>query len=230
MRILLAAILLSAAASPASSAERRFTVTGFERIRVEGPFAVTLTTNKAPFARASGSSSALDRVVIEMQGRTLVVKRDRDGWGGNASEADQPVQVALGTYDLAAASVNGSGSLSIDRVRGLKFDLSVAGAGRAEIGAADVDQLGVGLVGSGVGKISGKALRLSAALDGASALQAGELTVKDSTIAINGPAILDLTATDTAKVTARGASLIRLQGRPACTNRLEGSAMVSGCK
>ena len=38
-----------------------------------------------------------------MQGRTLVVKRDRDGWGGNASEADQPVQVALG--NIVEASI-----------------------------------------------------------------------------------------------------------------------------
>jgi len=231
MRTLLAAVMTAAVvAVPASAAERRFTITGFDRIRVDGPFAVTLTTNVAPFARASGSANALDRVVIEVQGSTLVVRRDRTGWGGNPGDADSAVQIALGTHDLSSAWVNGSGSLSIDKVRGLKFDLSVAGAGLGEIASVNVDQLRIGLMGSGMGRASGKALKLSASVDGASKLEAAALTVKDATITSGGPASVDVTATDTAKVTARGAATISLRGRPACTNRLEGSAVVSGCK
>lgn len=230
MRFLLPAVLLCTVAAPAPAAERRFTITGFERIRVEGPFAVTLTTNSAPFARAQGTASALDRVIVEMQGRTLVVRRDRNGWGGNSADAGEPVEIALGTHDLSSATVNGSGSLSIDRVRGLKFDLSVAGAGLAEIASAEVDQLRIGLAGSALGKMQGKALRLSASLEGASALQAADLDVKDATIAASGPASIDLTASDTAKILAQGTAVVRLRGRPACTSRLEGSATVTGCK
>jgi hypothetical protein len=229
MRILLP-LLLMATAAPANAAERRFTITGFERVRVDGPFSVTLTTNSAPFARARGSAAALDRVVIEMQGRTLVVRRDRTGWGGNPGDADQSVEIALGTHELAGAWVNGSGSLAIDRARGLKFDLSVSGAGSAEIASTDVDQLRIGLLGTATSKVSGKALRLSASVDGSSSLQAGELTVKDAIITSGGPANVELTATQTAKVTARGAATVALRGRPACANRLEGSASVSGCK
>jgi hypothetical protein len=230
MRLLLAAMILSAAAAPATGAERRFTVTGFERIRVDGPFAVTLATNTAPFASAQGSASALDRIVIEMQGRTLVVRRDRTGWGGSPKDADQSVEIALGTHDLSAAWVNGSGSLAIDRIKGLRFDLAVAGAGLADVAEADVDQLRVSLLGSAVGKIRGKALRLSTSVDGASALQGADLTVKDATISSTGPASVELTVTDTAKITAQGAGLVTLHGRPACTSRLEGSATVNGCK
>ena len=231
MRILLTALMLGMlAASPTSAAERRFTITSFERVRIDGPFAVTLATGTAPSARARGSANALDRVVIEVQGSTLVVRRDRNGWGGNPGDSDSPVEIMLSTHDLTSAWVNGSGSLAIDKVRGLKFDLSVAGAGLAEIGSANVDQLHIGLIGSGVGKVGGKALRLTASLEGASALQAGEMTVKDATINVSGPGNVQLTATDTAKIDARGPSMIALRGRPACTNRLEGSAVVSGCK
>ena len=38
---------------------------------------------------------------------------------------------------LTAALVNGSGSLEIDKVRGLAFDLSVQGSGAARIGTVD---------------------------------------------------------------------------------------------
>ena len=169
-------------------------------------------------------------MIIDTQGRTLVVKRDRNGWGGDSEAANQPVEISLGTHDLSAAWVNGSGSLSIDKVSGLKFDLSVAGAGSVDIGSIAVDQLKVGLAGSATGKLSGKALRLAAGIDGSSDLQATELTAADAFITASGPATVGVTATQTAKVTASGAATISLRGRPACTNRLDGSATVSGCK
>src|SRR3546814_19405145 len=52
-RIMLAALALTATA-PAQAAERRYTVTDFNRIRVDGPFVVTLATGKSPSATASG--------------------------------------------------------------------------------------------------------------------------------------------------------------------------------
>ena len=230
MRRLLAAILIAAAAAPSPAAERRFTITSFDRIRLDGPFSVTVKTTVAPFAMARGRAAALDRVIVEMQGRTLVVRRDRNGWGGDSDSANQPVEIAVGTHELTAAWVNGSGSLAVDKVRGLKFDLSVAGSGSADVGSVEVDQLKVGLLGSATGKLQGKALRLAAGIDGSSALDAPDLTARDAFITSSGPAIVEVTATQTAKVNASGAATVTLRGRPACTNRLEGSATVSGCK
>ena len=54
-----------AASVPASAAERNFTVTGFDRIRIDGPYRVRLTTGVAPFAKASGSAAALQGVSID---------------------------------------------------------------------------------------------------------------------------------------------------------------------
>ena len=53
--LLLAPLFVLGAASPLAAAERSYSVTDFNRVRVEGPFAVTLATNVAPFARASGA-------------------------------------------------------------------------------------------------------------------------------------------------------------------------------
>ena len=64
-----------AVAAPAPAATRNFGVTGFDRIRVDGPYKVRLATGIAPFAKASGSMAALDRVAIEVQGRTLKIGR-----------------------------------------------------------------------------------------------------------------------------------------------------------
>lgn len=230
MRILLPALALVAFCSPALAADRNFTVTGFEKIRIDGPYKVTLTTNRAPFARASGDSSALDNLRVEVQGNTLIIRPDRSGWGGYPGEARKAVEISVGTHDLASAWVNGAGSLSIDRVRALTFDLAVEGPGSASIAAVDVDQLRVRLAGTAVATLSGRAPRLTAQVRGSSALDAAMLASKDVTIAAEGPASVKVDAANAAKVDAYGTSVVELSGRPSCTKRIYGSAMINGCR
>ena len=56
---LTAAVLALTLAAPAGAATRNFGITSFEKIRVEGPFKVRLTTGVAPFASAIGSPGAI---------------------------------------------------------------------------------------------------------------------------------------------------------------------------
>ena len=135
---LLAAAAAVALAAPAGAATRNFGIASFEKVRVDGPFKVTLTTGVAPFARATGSAAALDRVAIDVRGNTLVVHNNLDSWGGYPGKDVGPVEISLGTHDLSAAWLNGSGSLAIDRVKGLSFDLSVQDSGAGEIARASV--------------------------------------------------------------------------------------------
>ena len=53
-------------------------------------------------------------------------------------------------------------ALSIDRVEGLSFDLSVQGSGAAEIGDADVDQLNVNVIGTAARRSAAEAAKLTA--------------------------------------------------------------------
>ena len=59
------------AAAPVSAAERGYTISDFDRIDVSGPFVVQVETGKGPSARATGESAALDRLSVELRGRTL---------------------------------------------------------------------------------------------------------------------------------------------------------------
>src|SRR5918997_3307542 len=116
MRIIIAAIALSTfAAAPADAATRNFGVSGFDRIRVDGPFRVKLATGVAPFAIATaGSSGALEGVSMEVQGRTLIIRTKRSSWGGYPGEAAGQVEVSVGPHELTAAWLNGAGTLAID--------------------------------------------------------------------------------------------------------------------
>ncbi|MEO6247994.1 MAG: DUF2807 domain-containing protein [Sphingomicrobium sp.] len=230
MRIHLAAMSLASLAAPAAAADRNFTVSSFDRIRVDGPYRVRLTVGVPPFASARGGAQALDGLAIDIQGRTLVIHNNRTSWGGYSGESIGPVEVSLGTHELTAAWLNGSGSLAINEAQGLSFDLSVMGSGSASIDRVAVDQLHVGLGGSATARLAGSALRMTAFARGNASLDAAALATKDVVIAADGPSVVKATASDTAKVDAIGVAAVTLGGNPSCIVRAKGSATVEGCR
>ena len=230
MRTFLLAALLVSVATPAVSATRNFGITGFEQIRVDGPFKVRLATGIAPFAKATGSPAALDGVSVDVQGRTLIVRPNQSSWGGYPGKGNGPVEITLGTHELSAAWLNGSGVLAIDKVKGLSFDLSVDGSGLASIGQADVDQLRLSVAGTGGATIAGRAGSSKVVVSGIASLDASGLSTKDTAIKIDGPATVKAAVTNSAKVDGNGPATITFTGNPACTLRVSGSATVNGCK
>jgi hypothetical protein len=230
--------LLALASLPASvpvlgaapTSQRNYSVTSFDRVRLDGPFQVRLQTNVAPYARATGSQAALDGVSIVVEGRTLIVRSGSGSWGGYPGQDRGPVTIELGTHDLTTAWINGAGALDIDRIRGLSFDLAIQGAGTARIGEADVDQMKVGISGAGSARLGGKAKKLTAIVRGTSSFEGEGMTVKDAVIGAEGPTMVRATVTGTAKVDAMGLASVTLAGNPACTVKAQGSAAVAGCK
>jgi len=228
-----AIVALAAAAAPASAApvtSRTFSVPGFDRIRLDGPFKVELATGVAPYARASGTAAALDGIDVRVEGRTLVVRPSKVAWGGYPGQGRGPVTIMIGTHDLETAWINGSGMLGIDKIKGLSFDLSVQGSGSAAIGHANVDQLKIGISGSGMVRIAGKAPKLTAIVRGTSVLDGPALDVKDAVIGAEGMPTVRANVSGTAKVDAQGLATVELDGSPACEVKAMGSASVSGCR
>ena len=226
----LAALMFAAIASPAAGADRNYSVTSFDRIRLEGAFKVRLTTNVAPFARATGSQEALDGVSLDVQGRTLVIRSNRSSWGGYPGRQPGPVEISVGTHDLSAAFLNGSGSLAVDKVRGLTFELAIQGAGAANVANVDVDQLRVGVTGAGSTTLAGKAPKMTATIRGSALFDASALATKDVVIGAEGPVIVKVNATSSAKIDANGTSTVELTGGAACTVKASGSVTVTGCR
>ena len=230
MRFILALFFIIVAASPLAAAQRNYSVTDFTRVKVEGPYAVTLATNVAPFARATGSQRALDRVSVRVEGRTLIIRVDRSAWGGVPEEQPGPVTISVGTHGLEQATVIGGGSLAIDRVRGLEFSLASYGSGAASIGEVAVDRLRLSAQGSGSMKAAGSTKQLIATLNGPGLLDASGLNAKDATLSARGPASIRAKVTNNAKIAATGTATISIEGGAACENKVTGSAIVTGCR
>ena len=226
---LFAALAFSAIAAPSEAATRNFGVSSFTKIRVNGPYKVTVTTGVPVFARASGTAAAIDRVAIDVRGDTLIVQSN-PSWGGFPGIDPGPVEVSVGTHDLTNASLIGAGSLAIDKVKGLAFALQVQGSGAGEIADANADQLTVNLDGSASAKLSGKAGKLTVLARGISSLNGAALTTPNAAISADGTATVEAKVTETARIDAWGPATIRLSGQPSCTVKVTGSVTVSGCR
>jgi len=227
--LLLACCGALAIAAPADAATRNFGISSFTKIRVSGPFRVSVATGVAPFARASGSPAAIDRVAVEVRGDTLIIQPN-PSWGGYPGTDPGPVEVSIGTHDLTNTLVIGAGSVAIDHVKGLSFTLSVQGSGAGQIGNVAADQLTVALEGTANVRLGGKSGKLTALVRGTSSLDAGQFSTPNADLSVDGTATVDANVTDTARVNGWGPATVRLTGRPACTLKVSGSASVSGCK
>jgi hypothetical protein len=227
-RILFAALALAAAsfASAAGAAERRYSLTDFDRIQIEGPYEVTLATGRSSGARATGSPEALERVTVEVQGRTLHIRRNRNGWGGYPGQAAGTVRIEATTQNLRAALVSGSGGLAVDSARGLRVDLSVSGSGRLSVAGASIDNLYVGLLGAGRITVAGTAKQLHATLQGTGDLAGEGLRVDDAQVTAETSGTISFAAVRSASVRSTGAGDVVVTGRPACTVETLGSGTV----
>jgi hypothetical protein len=219
-----------AAPAPAFAATRNFSVTDFDKVRVDGPYAVNLVTGRAPFARVEGSNAGLDALIVEVQGRTLVIRPNRNSWGGYPGQALGPVTVNIGTHAVSSVNLNGAGSLAIDRVSGLSFAAAAQGAGALAIANVQSDRLSLALTGAASARVGGKVLSLTASVRGTSLIDASTLVAKDATIAMEGPGEIRAAVSNAATISAYGPGRITLTGNPSCTTKGSASATVTGCR
>lgn len=213
-------------ATPAAAAERRYSVTDFDRIQVEGPFWVTLTTGKGASAIASGDPQAIERVSVEVQSRLLKIRPNRSAWGGYPGEDAGAVSLTVTTPALRGATLIGSGTLNIDKAKAMKFDAALSGSGRIGIGSVEADMLNLGLVGGGTLALGGTAKSVRATISGSGDLEATGLRSEDAEISADTSGRIALTVRRAAKVTTTGAGEVTIGGTPACTVANRGVGIV----
>ncbi|MGQ0558925.1 MAG: head GIN domain-containing protein [Sphingosinicella sp.] len=212
-------------AAPAAAAERRFAVTDFDRVVVEGPYVVRLVTGRPSAATATGPRAAVDRLSLDVTGQTLRIRRNRNQWVG-ATGVQGPVTIELATRTLRGARLIGPSELTIDRVAGLRVDLSVEGSGRMNVAGIAADNLTFGLFGSGRLELAGRSGTVRADIQGSGDVVAPQLRAETLTITSTTSGNVTLTAVRSATVNALGLGTISVAGRSACTVRGPGADLV----
>lgn len=219
MRCLIALAALILPAVPAHAQERTVPITDFDRIVIEGPFAVQLVRGNVTRGVVSGSRQSIEAVSVEVQGQTLRIRRNPNAWGSTPASGSQPAQVRLTGRTLRSARVIGAGSLSLDGITAQRLQLSLEGNGRIDATRLQADDLSVAVRGAGTMKLAGAAANFQAAIQGSGTFEGGGLRVDNATISAAATGPVTLNVVRSANVTATGIGGVEVTGTAACTVR-----------
>lgn len=220
MRRALPALLLPilAGADPAAAAERAIAIPSFDRIRIDGPFDVRLTTRATPGVTVSGDPRMLESVAVRVEGGTLIVRAGNAGWGERprARGLPNPI-VTVRTRDLRGAGVAGGGTLRITGpVTASRVDLSITGSGTLDAPALAAGDLVMTLIGDGQATLAGTARTARLLGNGSGRIAAAGLTAGDAVVRTEGAVAVTVTARYTATANSTGLGAIDILGKPDC--------------
>lgn len=223
-----ALIALAMLAVPAQAERRGLSLTAFDRIIVNGPFVVRVSTTRAGADYIEGDARAINQISAQIIGRTLTIRRDVSGnWGGFPGEGGGgAATLYLTTPNLEQATVIGTGDLEIDRMEGQRVMANLGGNGRLAITGIEADSLVLSLTGAGMIEAGGHAETGRITVQGAGTVSAQPLTIENLTVNLNGPGTIDITADREAEVIASGNGNVTVHGNAACTDRSVGSGAV----
>lgn len=230
--LFLTALLACAAASgTAQAAERRFTLSAFDTVRIEGDVAVEITSDAAPFALAVGDPRALEALSVRVQGKTLYIRRARRNIPIEArNRPGTPEALPLVRIDARAVkslTLLGHGSARIDRLSGDRPSATMDGNGSVEIGSVAAEAVAFSVNGSGSLKVGGSATSARAVMLGEGLIDGGNLTLSSLDFFGEGPVRARLKVDGPARISVKGDADVQLRGNPDCTVRQSGVNIVT---
>lgn len=221
-------LLLLLIAAPVSAAERAVFVSSFERLRVEGPFQVAVTTGRSPRASVAGDARALERVEVRLDGSTLVVRPTAERWQEQRSGAPSGiVTITLQTPMLASVSVIGGATVAVTGGKAARLDLSVTGAGAIALTGAQTEQANATVIGQGRIALAGRTGKARLLVNGGGRIEADALDAGELTVRVDGPGEALGRARFQANVVNTGLGHVAVAGTPKCVVRSDAGGPVT---
>lgn len=203
---------------------RSFALVDFDRVTLGGSDNVKIVYGRNFAISATGPADVLDRLDVRKDGATLLITRKKqDGWkiGWNKKTSSATVTVTMpllraamlsgaGNMTIAtatpedafAATLSGSGDLSVDNSRAKAVDLSLTGAGNMTLrGTADT---------------------INARLTGSGNMDTVALSARDVTVGLSGAGNISASASESASGTLSGVGNIDIAGAARCAVRKSG--------
>lgn len=210
-------------AAQGSGNTRTYQVAGFTEVELRGADDIDIRVGPGFSVRADGDSELLDHVKISQDGNTLRVGRTRsNGWHWSGGHA----KISVTMPALAAASVAGSGDITVDRVQGGGFKAAGAGSGSLSVGQLQVGSADIWLAGSGDVKLAGTARQLKISIAGSGDVDAGGLRAGQADVSIAGSGSVRAQVEGPAKVSVMGSGDVDLGGKAQCNASKMGSGSI----
>jgi hypothetical protein len=191
--------------------EQARTVTGFQRLRLEGPFNVIAQPSAAAsvMVRADDNLQALVTTEV-VEGDVLLVRPTSN----QSFNSRSPITVTVGFQVLKSASIKGSGDLTVNDLTGERFEMGISGAGDARLARASLKQLKVSIAGSGDVTAQGTADSAEYNIAGSGDVHADKMLAAQAKVSIAGSGDAAVHATEALNVSIAGSGDVRYAGQP----------------
>jgi hypothetical protein len=190
----------------------------FDKVKLSGSQNVIVRVGGAHSVRTEGEAGLLDRLEIAVRGNGelhIGFKKDK-GWSWPFSRDHKPVTIFVTVPSLAAASIDGSGDVQVDRVEGGTFAGAVAGSGDLQIGAMKVGSATFAVAGSGDIRAVGTADSATLSVAGSGDIDTRGLQAKTAKVSIAGSGDIFARASETAEIELMGSGDVELSGGAEC--------------
>ncbi|MDP1028614.1 head GIN domain-containing protein [Sphingomonas sp. KR1UV-12] len=206
-----------------SGGERTYPVEGFETIELGAAGDVEVRVGGGYSVTATGTPAALDKVLVERDGKALKLSRRKGiSWGSG-----DKVRFLVTMPRITGADIGGSGTITIDRVPGGSFEGNIGGSGRLDVRGLAVDKAEFAIGGSGDIAAAGTARSLEVSIGGSGKVRAQPLRAETGEITIAGAGDIQATVTRHAEVTIMGSGDVDITGGAKCSVAKMGGGKVN---
>lgn len=215
-------ILAGLAAVSVNAAERRFAVSGFDRVGVSGADDVTIRAGNIFSVVATGGQDDLDKLDIRVEGGQLKVGRKSSGWNWNGKE----VAIAVTMPALRGLAVSGSADVRADKGVADVFHVRVSGSGNVDVASLDAKTANVSVSGSGNVRMAGRCGAQNVKVAGSGNVDLSALNCVNSAISVAGSGDVMARASGQAAISVAGSGDVTIAGGAKCTKKVAGSGDV----
>jgi len=221
-RLVLAALLLSVAA-PACAAERDFPNAGFDKVDLAAAAKVDVHTGTRFAIHASGDPKWLDLLNIRVVQGTLVIGWNRQQVNMNGHD---PIRIQVSMPRIAAATLSGAGTITVDRADGPEFAAAIRGAGTIDLPVLHANRARFEMGGAGKITAAGSAGSVEAHVRGFGAIELAGLAARGGEFDMSGTGSIKARVDGPADVRMNGVGSVDVVGSPRCTVHKNGLGSV----
>lgn len=204
---------------------RTFAVTGFTGVALKGSDDVEIRTGSGFSVRAEGPVEALDRLNIVKNGDTLSIGRKSDAsfsWGNRKG-----ARIFVTMPSIVAATITGSGDMTIDRARADAFQASTTGSGSLRLAALETQTADLSVTGSGDIAAAGNSAKLNLSIAGSGDIDAAGVAATQAKASIAGSGSIRANINGPATVSILGSGDAEMGANAVCATSRLGSGEVS---
>lgn len=184
----------------------------YTKIKIKGPFDVTIDSNKDASLTIIAPSDAIADIETRVVNGELILDINNSGF------MSPDIEVVIANDQLEAISIGGSGSFSGDVQSKQDLKLTIGGSGSIDI-KSNADQIYANISGSGNINAVGECEKLEAAISGSGNMNFGEMEAQDADVEISGSGGMKVNVSGNLEASLSGSGSIAYSGEPATVDK-----------